>query len=117
MVYDTLLTVDATRLSVYMDESLCGLGTVDMKAGAAIFFEDIDMSLSIEMFGLVSSTLTELQTIALALECVPSFHLVDLFSDSQMALNTCMSESLLGHSDISSNVCADALAKDAAASA
>ncbi|KAG9307793.1 hypothetical protein G9A89_023358 [Geosiphon pyriformis] len=35
VIRDTLLTIDAARLSVYTDESLSGLGTVDMRAGAA----------------------------------------------------------------------------------
>ncbi|KAG9307392.1 hypothetical protein G9A89_017221 [Geosiphon pyriformis] len=92
---NTLLTVDATHLSVYTDGSLCGLGTVDMKASAAVFFKDINMGLDVGVSGLVSSTLTELQAIALALECVSSSYSVDLFSDSQAALNACMLESLL----------------------
>ncbi|KAG9306513.1 hypothetical protein G9A89_004710 [Geosiphon pyriformis] len=74
---------------------LCNLGTVDMKAGAAVFFENINSGLGVSVSGLVSSTLTELQAIALALECIPSFCLVDLFSDSQAALDACRLESLL----------------------
>ncbi|KAG9292461.1 hypothetical protein G9A89_002945 [Geosiphon pyriformis] len=89
--------IDTAHLFVHMDRSLCGLGTVNMKAGAAIFFEDIDMDLDIGVSGLVSFTLTKLQIIILALECVSSFRSVDLFSDSQAALDACMSESLLFH--------------------
>ncbi|KAG9301991.1 hypothetical protein G9A89_021035 [Geosiphon pyriformis] len=91
MVCNNLLDIDtAVRLSVYTDGSLSGLGTVGMKAGAA---------LGVKVSGLVSSTLTELQVIALALECVPFFHLVDLFSDSQAALDVCKSKSLLARPD------------------
>ncbi|KAG9301481.1 hypothetical protein G9A89_005631 [Geosiphon pyriformis] len=97
MVCNTLLTVDAACLSVYMDRSLYSLGTVDIKAVAVIFFEDIDMGLDVGVSGLVSFTLTELQAITLALECVLSSYSIDLFFDSQAALNTCMSESLLVH--------------------
>ncbi|KAG9305451.1 hypothetical protein G9A89_021169 [Geosiphon pyriformis] len=98
-----------------MDGSLSGLKTVAMKAGAVVFFEDIDLGLSVGIFGLVSSTLMELQAIALAFECVPLFHLVDLFSDSQATLDACRSESLLikSHSGISGNEHANALAKNA----
>ncbi|KAG9296356.1 hypothetical protein G9A89_014948 [Geosiphon pyriformis] len=95
VVCDNLLNTDMACLSTYMDESLISLGTVDMKAGAAVFFEDIDLGLGVGVSGLVSSTLTELQAIALALECVFSSCSVDLFSDSQSALDVCKSESLL----------------------
>ncbi|KAG9298231.1 hypothetical protein G9A89_002719 [Geosiphon pyriformis] len=150
VVCDTLLTTDAAHLSVYMDGSLSGLGTVNVKAGAAIFFEDINLGLGIGVFSLVFSTLMKLQAIALALECVPSSRSIDLFSDSQAVLDACRSESSLvcpdfrnccwiehchiatiihrknldmnwvkvkGHSDVSGNVHANALAKNAAFSA
>ncbi|KAG9307028.1 hypothetical protein G9A89_003079 [Geosiphon pyriformis] len=99
VIRDTLPTIDAAHLSVYMDGSLSGLSTADMKAGAAAFFEDINLGLGVEVSGLVSSTLTELQAIALALECIPFSHLIDLFSDSQAALDACRSESLLVRPD------------------
>ncbi|KAG9286594.1 hypothetical protein G9A89_005362 [Geosiphon pyriformis] len=95
VICNNLLNVDAARLSVYTDESLNNLGTVNMLAGAAVFFEDIDSGLGVGVSGLVSSTLAELQAIALALECVPSFYLIDLFLDSQAAIDACRSESLL----------------------
>ncbi|KAG9297318.1 hypothetical protein G9A89_002007 [Geosiphon pyriformis] len=76
-------------LSIYTDGSLSNLRTVDMKAGAAVFFEDIDMGLGVGVSGLMSSTLTELMAIALALECVPFSCSVDLFSDSQAVLDAC----------------------------
>ncbi|KAG9288105.1 hypothetical protein G9A89_017700 [Geosiphon pyriformis] len=99
VVCDTLLTINAACLSVYMDRSLSGLGTVDVKAGATIFFENINLGLGVEVSSLVSSTLTELQAIALALECVSFSHSIDLFSDSQAALDACRSEFLLVCSD------------------
>ncbi|KAG9304035.1 hypothetical protein G9A89_005945 [Geosiphon pyriformis] len=95
IVSNSLLSVDASYLSVYIDESLSGLETLGMKAGAAVFFEDVDLGLSVEVFGLVFSTMTELQAIALALECVLLFCHVDLFLDSQAALDACKMESLL----------------------
>ncbi|KAG9307666.1 hypothetical protein G9A89_023231 [Geosiphon pyriformis] len=81
------------------DRSLSSLGTVSIKTGTAAFFEDIHLGLGIRVSGIVSSTLAELQAIALALECIPLFCSVDLFSDSQAALNACKSESLLIHPD------------------
>ncbi|KAG9287379.1 hypothetical protein G9A89_023751 [Geosiphon pyriformis] len=47
-------------LSVYMDKSLKDLGTVGCKAGAAAFFEDINLGLGIGVSGLMSSTMVEL---------------------------------------------------------
>ncbi|KAG9296440.1 hypothetical protein G9A89_015032 [Geosiphon pyriformis] len=79
--------------------SLNGLGTVAMKAEAVVFFEDINSGLGVGVSGLVSFTLSELQAIALALECVLSSHVVDLFSDSQVVLDACKSESLLACPD------------------
>ncbi|KAG9301394.1 hypothetical protein G9A89_018066 [Geosiphon pyriformis] len=138
VICNDLLNIGAICLSVYTNGSLSNLGIVDMLAGAVVFFEDINSGLSIGVSGLVSSTLVELQTIALALECVPSFCLVDLFLDSQAAIDACGSEFLSryhianiihhknldvnwvkikGHSDVSGNERADALAKDAALSA
>ncbi|KAG9307279.1 hypothetical protein G9A89_017107 [Geosiphon pyriformis] len=118
-VCSTLLTIDTSCLFVYMDRSLCSLSTVNIKAGAAIFFKDINSGLGVGVFGLVFSTLIELQAITLALECVPFFRSVDLFSDNQTTLDVYKSESLLvkSHSGISGNKHADTLAKDAALSA
>ncbi|KAG9286417.1 hypothetical protein G9A89_014583 [Geosiphon pyriformis] len=89
VVCDALLNTNtAVSLSVYMDGFLSGLGTVNIHLG-----------LGIRMFGMVSSMLAELQAIALVLECISPFRLVDLFSDSQVALDACESESLLIHPD------------------
>ncbi|KAG9295873.1 hypothetical protein G9A89_006612 [Geosiphon pyriformis] len=95
VVSNSLLNVDASNLSVYMDESLSGLETLGIKAGTAVFFEDVDLSLGVGVSGLVSLIMTELQAIALALECIPFFCHVNLFSDSQAALNACKIESVL----------------------
>ncbi|KAG9290778.1 hypothetical protein G9A89_011741 [Geosiphon pyriformis] len=88
----SLFDSDVGYLSIYTDGSLSNLETVDIKARAAVFFEDIGMSLGVGVSGLMSSTLMELKAIALALECVPSFCLIDLFSDSQAALDACKLE-------------------------
>ncbi|KAG9304330.1 hypothetical protein G9A89_019892 [Geosiphon pyriformis] len=77
-----LSQVDIESLLIYTDSSLKYLGTIDCRAGAAAFFEDIGLGLGV----------VELQTIALALECVPATRSVKLFSDSQTALDACRSE-------------------------
>ncbi|KAG9288278.1 hypothetical protein G9A89_021309 [Geosiphon pyriformis] len=94
-----LLHVNTVHLSVYMDISLSSLRISGMMTGAAVFFEDIDLGLGIGVFGLVFSTIVKLQAIVLALECIPSFHFVNLFSDSQAALDVFKSKSVLAHLD------------------
>ncbi|KAG9297034.1 hypothetical protein G9A89_008620 [Geosiphon pyriformis] len=90
-----LLYVNTACLSVYTDGFLSDLRTPSMMAGAAAFFENIDLGLGVGVFGLVSSTMTELQAIALALNCISFSHSVDLFLDSQAALDACKLESVL----------------------
>ncbi|KAG9300752.1 hypothetical protein G9A89_023550 [Geosiphon pyriformis] len=87
LVCDRLSRISHGDISVYTDGSLMNLGTRNCAAGAGVFFSDIDLSLGIGMSDLLSSTLAEIQAIALALVCVPSFSSVCLFSDSQAALD------------------------------
>ncbi|KAG9298835.1 hypothetical protein G9A89_015856 [Geosiphon pyriformis] len=87
--------VDVSGFFVYMDDSLCGLESINIKAGTAVFFKDIDLGFGIEVTGMMSSTLAELQAIALVLECMPNSSLVHLFSDSQAALDVYRAELLL----------------------
>ncbi|KAG9294181.1 hypothetical protein G9A89_021540 [Geosiphon pyriformis] len=87
-----LSQVDVNSLSVYMDGSLKYLGTANCRTGAAIFFKNIDLVLGVGVQGLMLSTLVELQAIVLALECVSAVHSVNLFLDSQAALDACKSE-------------------------
>ncbi|KAG9291093.1 hypothetical protein G9A89_012965 [Geosiphon pyriformis] len=91
-VCDCLSQVISSSLSVYMDGSLRSLGTAGCKAGAAAFFEDINLGLGVGVSGLMLSTLVELHTIVLAMECVPLFCSVCVFSDSQSALSAYKSE-------------------------
>ncbi|KAG9292208.1 hypothetical protein G9A89_023928 [Geosiphon pyriformis] len=79
-------------LSVYIDGSLSNLSTVGYRAGTGTFFEDINLGLGIGVSGLMSSTLAELQAIALALKSVPSLSSIKLFLDSQSALDACRLE-------------------------
>ncbi|KAG9298770.1 hypothetical protein G9A89_012838 [Geosiphon pyriformis] len=96
-----------------MDGSLSDLKTVDIKAGAAVFFKNIGMDLGVEMSGLMFSTLTKLQAIALALKCVSLSCSIDLFLDSQAVLDACKLELNLvkGYSGVSGNKHVDELAK------
>ncbi|KAG9294031.1 hypothetical protein G9A89_019369, partial [Geosiphon pyriformis] len=91
-VCNCLLQVCTNSLLVYTDESFSNLEIVGCRAGAVAFFKDINVSLGIGVSGLMSSTLAELQAIALALECVFLLSSVKLFSDSKSVLDACRSE-------------------------
>ncbi|KAG9284053.1 hypothetical protein G9A89_022827 [Geosiphon pyriformis] len=92
-VCNRLFWVSADSLFIYIDGSLKNLGTVSCRAGAAVFFKNINLGLGVSVQSLMSFTLMELQAIALALECVPVACSVHLFLDSQAALDACRSES------------------------
>ncbi|KAG9291552.1 hypothetical protein G9A89_021971 [Geosiphon pyriformis] len=98
-VCDHLLQAGTGSLSVYTDGSLSNLGTASCRAGAVTYFENIGLGLGVSVLDLMSSTLAKLQAIALAFECVLSSSFVQLFSDSQSALNACKSELSLVSSD------------------
>ncbi|KAG9295674.1 hypothetical protein G9A89_002992 [Geosiphon pyriformis] len=91
--------VGSDSLSVYTDGSLKDLDIIGCWAGTAAFFEDINLGLGVSVYSLVSSTLAELQAIVLALEYIPMFCSVCLFSDSQAALDACKLELNLIHPD------------------
>ncbi|KAG9288561.1 hypothetical protein G9A89_003436 [Geosiphon pyriformis] len=77
LVCNQLSGLSASNFFVYTDNSFCGLGSMNIKAGATAFFENINLA------------------IALALKCVLSSSSVHLFSNSQAALDACKSELLL----------------------
>ncbi|KAG9296278.1 hypothetical protein G9A89_014870 [Geosiphon pyriformis] len=107
-VCDCLSWVGTDSLSVYMDGLVKNLGMTGCKAGAAAFFEDINLGLGVCVQGLMSSTLAELQAIALALECILVDCSVCLFSDCQ-AVN--LLENILHYSNTESeNISAEACA-------
>ncbi|KAG9296360.1 hypothetical protein G9A89_014952 [Geosiphon pyriformis] len=70
LVHDHLSGLGAGCISVYTNSSLSGLGSVNIKSGAVVFFDDINMGMEVKVSGLMLSTLAKLQAIALALECV-----------------------------------------------
>ncbi|KAG9301142.1 hypothetical protein G9A89_012525 [Geosiphon pyriformis] len=91
-IHDCFSRVRLSDISVYTDRSLKNLSTTGYRADAAAFFENIGLGLGISVSGLMSSTLAELQAIVLALECVSASSSVQLFSDSQSALDAYKSE-------------------------
>ncbi|KAG9306256.1 hypothetical protein G9A89_016160 [Geosiphon pyriformis] len=98
----------AGELNIYTDGSLSGLGTKDVACGAVAFFFEIGSGMGIRVQDLLSSTLAELQIIALVLECAPLSCSVVLHSDSQAALNACIK--VKRHSGVVGNDHADILA-------
>ncbi|KAG9286478.1 hypothetical protein G9A89_014644 [Geosiphon pyriformis] len=74
-------------ITVYTNSSIKNLGLVQAYGGAATYFLDVDTSVGIKINGLLSSTLVELQTIALALEY------------SQASLDLCKSAGNMAGSD------------------
>ncbi|KAG9302612.1 hypothetical protein G9A89_007316 [Geosiphon pyriformis] len=82
LVCDQLSCVSAGSLSVYTDGFLRDLGTIQKKADAAVFFENIGFGYKDLWF----------VAIALALECVLPLSLVCLHSDNQTVLDACKSE-------------------------
>ncbi|KAG9305774.1 hypothetical protein G9A89_001062 [Geosiphon pyriformis] len=91
-VQDGLLEVWSDSLDVYTDGSLKSAGSSSVVSGAAAYFSALDVGVGVGVCGLLSSILSELQAVALALECISSSYLVVLHLDSQAAIDTCMSE-------------------------
>ncbi|KAG9291533.1 hypothetical protein G9A89_021952 [Geosiphon pyriformis] len=70
VICDDLLATDTACLSVYTDGSLSGLGTVAMKAGAVVFFENINSGLGVRVSGLVFFILSEFHSDISGNKCV-----------------------------------------------
>ncbi|KAG9295055.1 hypothetical protein G9A89_017849 [Geosiphon pyriformis] len=78
--------------SIFTDGSLKNFGHADVASGVAAYFSAIDLSIGVRVHGLLSSTMAKLQAIALFLKCVLSSCTVVVHTNSQMAINTCISE-------------------------
>ncbi|KAG9299181.1 hypothetical protein G9A89_013829 [Geosiphon pyriformis] len=93
---NVLSVLDSDRFSkMYIDRSLRCTGSVGVVDGTAVYFLTANMSIGVKVAGLLSSTLAELQAVVLALECVLSSYSVVLYSDSQSAIDACISEASL----------------------
>ncbi|KAG9285789.1 hypothetical protein G9A89_013214 [Geosiphon pyriformis] len=82
----------SNSFEVFTNSSLINAESGDVGGGAAAYFSAVNLSISVKISGLLSSTLTELQAVVLALECVLSFCTVVLYLDSQAAINACVFE-------------------------
>ncbi|KAG9294020.1 hypothetical protein G9A89_019358 [Geosiphon pyriformis] len=120
-VHDSLLEVWSNHIEIYTDGSLRCAGSVKITDRAAAYFSAVNAGIGVKVTGLLSSTLTELQAVVLALECVPSFCLMILYSDSQSVIDAYISEASSTTPDfhyqyILGNIRADALANKATSS-
>ncbi|KAG9304014.1 hypothetical protein G9A89_005924 [Geosiphon pyriformis] len=128
-VWDGLHGVWSGCFEIYMDGSLMGAGSADVSSGAAAYFLVLDLSIGVKVYGLLSSTIAELQAVALTLECVSSSCSVLLFFDSQAAINACVSKlsskdknlsvswaKVRGHAGVPGNVKTDRFVGEAAGS-
>ncbi|KAG9285318.1 hypothetical protein G9A89_010793 [Geosiphon pyriformis] len=82
-----------------MDRSLKGAGLAEMVGEITVYFPAVDISIGMRVDRLLSSTLTKLQAVALALECILFLCSVVLYSNSQSVINVCVSKVLLAVSN------------------
>ncbi|KAG9305207.1 hypothetical protein G9A89_010715 [Geosiphon pyriformis] len=119
------------EIDVYTDSSLRSLGMFQVACGAAIYFPGLNKDLGVEVRGVLSSTLAELQAVVLTLECIPASVSVALYTNSQAVIDACVAELGLlqpdcrnscwierrhvkSHAGIVGNILADILAEQAA---
>ncbi|KAG9304728.1 hypothetical protein G9A89_003902 [Geosiphon pyriformis] len=76
-------------ITIYTNSSVKNLGLVGACDGTTTYFPDVNISIRVKVNGLLSLTLVKLQTIALALKCMPTSQSVVLYIDSQALLNMC----------------------------
>ncbi|KAG9290290.1 hypothetical protein G9A89_022266 [Geosiphon pyriformis] len=88
-VRDCLRRVGSDVIFIYTDSSVRDFGFSGASGGAAAYFPSVDIGVDVRVLGLLSFTLAKMQTITLALDCVPSYSSVVLFTDSQASLNLC----------------------------
>ncbi|KAG9302342.1 hypothetical protein G9A89_008834 [Geosiphon pyriformis] len=120
-IWDNLHEVWSSNFEVYTDSSLKNAGSAGIMCGAAAYFLALDISVGIGVWDLLSSMMAELQTVVLALECVPSFcgvdmerrHIYNLVWDKDLNVHWIKIKS---HSGVASNIKADTLAGKAAGS-
>ncbi|KAG9294984.1 hypothetical protein G9A89_017778 [Geosiphon pyriformis] len=94
-VQDGLHEIWSGCFEAYTNGSLKRAGTADVSSSAAVYFPALGLGVGVKVCGLLSSTMAELQAVALALECVSSSSSVVLYFDSQAAINVCIFEMLL----------------------
>ncbi|KAG9304592.1 hypothetical protein G9A89_020156 [Geosiphon pyriformis] len=127
-VRDGLHEIWSNSFEIYTDGSLKNTGFADIISGTATYFLALNISVGIRVYGLGSSTMAELQTVALFLECVLLSCTLVLHLNSQAVIDTYMFEMLLNkdlivnwvkikdYSGVGSNIKVDATTSMAAGS-
>ncbi|KAG9305285.1 hypothetical protein G9A89_007780 [Geosiphon pyriformis] len=109
-IWDSLYEVWSGGFEIYTDGSLKNAGSAGVMCGATAYFLALDMGIGVKVRGLLFSIMAELQAIVLALECVLSSCSLNVYLDSQAAIDACVSEMFKSHSGVADNVKADTLA-------
>ncbi|KAG9299545.1 hypothetical protein G9A89_020716 [Geosiphon pyriformis] len=91
-VKDDLHDIWSGSFEVFTNGSLKNTGSAEVTCSAAAYFSVLDKSIGVAVYGLLSSTIAELQTVTLSLECVSSLSTVVLYLDSQAAIDAYVSE-------------------------
>ncbi|KAG9298859.1 hypothetical protein G9A89_015880 [Geosiphon pyriformis] len=87
-LHSSLHKLWSDSFEIFTDGLLKNFGSSSVAGGAAAYFSAIDHSISVRVYGLMSSTLAELQAVALALKCVPFSSAVTVHLDSQAVIDT-----------------------------
>ncbi|KAG9298737.1 hypothetical protein G9A89_012805 [Geosiphon pyriformis] len=98
-VKDGLHNIWSGSFEVFTDGSLRNAGSAKVTCSTAAYFLVLDKSIGVTVHGLLSSTIAELQAVALSLKCVSSSSTVVLYLDSQVAIDACVSEMSLATPD------------------
>ncbi|KAG9284300.1 hypothetical protein G9A89_002110 [Geosiphon pyriformis] len=116
VVYNCLLEIDSGHLSLFINGSLNGLGTLGMKAGAAVFFENIDLNLGMRVFDQTALEACKSESMLICLDfrnwCwIKHCHIADVIRCKNLDVNWIK---IKGHSGVLGNECANIFARAAA---
>ncbi|KAG9292238.1 hypothetical protein G9A89_023958 [Geosiphon pyriformis] len=91
-IHSSLKDASLLVISVYTNGFVKDFDTSDTVGGAVTYFSDLGLYIGVEIYNLLSSTLTKIQAVALALECILASLNVTVFFDSQASLDACQAE-------------------------
>ncbi|KAG9294096.1 hypothetical protein G9A89_015506 [Geosiphon pyriformis] len=93
-VHNSLLEMWSNCIKIYTDKFLKDASSIGIVGGIGTYFLAIDASIGISVARLLSSILTELQAVALALKYVLFLCSVVLYLDNQSVINAYLSETI-----------------------
>ncbi|KAG9283982.1 hypothetical protein G9A89_005489 [Geosiphon pyriformis] len=121
-IQSSLHKIWSSSFDIYTDSLLRDVETAGVTGGTAAYFFFVNLSVGVKIQGLLFSTLSEFQAVALALKCIPSSCTVVLHLNSQAAIDACVSEMFLAmpdfcsYSGVTGNVVTDAATSHATCS-